>query len=287
MNICINDKPADITLDTEKTLGDVLAGIELWISPTGNRIHSVTVNGQDIPGEALTKEFSREIKDIKKLDIDVSSYRELAAEALMSLFDTCSLYEQASFEERSAVINTWEKSAAVRFLQSDIPDIYELAASTFSGTGLTTAILATLIEERLREITDPGRAVVSCEDMVKTITKRMEELPLDMQTGRDQRAAETIQLFSRIGEKLFRIFFMLKREGLSLDSFVVDDFPARTFIEEFNAALNELSAAYENRDTVLVGDLSEYELAPRLFKFFFALKNSLEKPLPAAAGAIQ
>jgi hypothetical protein len=44
-------------------------------------------------------------------------------------------------------------------------------------------------------------------------------------------------------------------------------------MEEFNAALSELSAAYENRDTVLVGDISEYELAPRLSKFFSALKN--------------
>jgi len=287
MNICINDKPADITLNTEKTLGDVLAGIELWISPGGNRIHRVAVNGRDIPGDDLAKEFSMEIKDIKKLDIDVSSYRELAAEALISLHDTCSLYEQASFEDRSAVIKIWENSAAVRFLQSDIPDIYELAAGTFSGTGLTTTVLAALIEERLREITDPVHVIGSFDEPVKNITERMEELPLDMQTGKDQRAAETIQLFSGIGEKLFRIFYMLKKEGLSLDSFIVDDFPVRTFIEEFNAVLSELSAAYENRDTVLVGDLSEYELAPRLLKFFLALKKSLEKPLSPVPDAIQ
>ena len=36
------------------------------------------------------------------------------------------------------------------------------------------------------------------------------------------------------------------------------------YIMEFSAALRELLAAYEQHDTVLVGDLAEYEMAPRL-----------------------
>jgi hypothetical protein len=58
-----------------------------------------------------------------------------------------------------------------------------------------------------------------------------------------------------------------------MESLVIDDIPARTFMEEFNAALIELTSAYENRDTVLAGDIAEYELAPRLIKFFAAIKN--------------
>jgi hypothetical protein len=66
---------------------------------------------------------------------------------------------------------------------------------------------------------------------------------------------------------------LFKSEGLSPDAFLVDKIPVRTFIDEFDAILKELSAAYENRDTVLVGDLSEYELSPRLLQFFTALKD--------------
>jgi hypothetical protein len=44
-------------------------------------------------------------------------------------------------------------------------------------------------------------------------------------------------------------------------------------VEEFNSTLKELFSAYENRDTVLVGDIAEYELAPRLLKLFSAMKN--------------
>jgi len=276
MNICINNKPADITLNTEKTLGDVLAGIEQWISPSGNRIQGISVNGQVLGEDALSGVFDKDIKDIKKLDIVVSSYRELAAEALAVLFETCALYGASAFDERRHIVEAWENSAAARFLQTDISGIYDLANLTFSGEGLSTKDLFIIIEERLREIDAPWQEIADCEALVKNIAGRMEELPLDIQTGKDQRAAETIQLFSGTGEKLFRIYFILKSEGFSLDSFAIDGIPARSFMEEFNAALSEISAAYENRDTVLVGDLSEYELAPRLLKLFSALKNFSE-----------
>jgi len=278
MNICINNKPIDITLDTEKTLGDVLSGIEHWISLSGNRIQGISVNGQALGEDALSASFGMDVKDIRNLDIAVSSYRELAAEALNILHETCILYGNAAFDERAQIAKTWEMSAAARFLQADISGIYDLANSALLGEGLSAQELTVIVEERLREIAGPGHEISGCEALVKTIAVRMEELPLDIQTGKDQRAAETIQYFSRTGEKLFRIYFILQKEGLSPETFTVDGLPVRTFIEEFNAALNELSAAYENRDTVLVGDLSEYELAPRLLKFFSALKNFSEMP---------
>ena len=273
MTISINNQPVDITLDTEKTLGDVLSGLEQWVSQGGNRIRKVSVNGKDVPEDALTAAFNIKVEDIENLDIVVSSYRELAAEALNYLHETCTLYGNAAFEERVNINAQWEKSAAACFLASDIPDVYDLATRSFSGEGLLVSNLAILVEERFREITDPCGEVNNSEALVKDITQRMEEFSLDIQTGKDKRAAETMQLFSQMGEKLFRIFFIHKSDGLSLDTFIIDKLPVHTFMGEFNTALKELSLAYENRDTVLAGDMAEYELAPRLLKFFEALKS--------------
>jgi len=280
MNISINDKPADITLDTEKTLGDVISGMEMWISTTGNRITGISVNGQLLGDDDFSEAFAKSVKDINKLDISLCSYRELAAEALCALSETCGLYGASSFDERRQIAEDWENSVAARFLQTDISDLYNLAGRSFAGEGLQVQDLLSIIEERLREITGPGQEINGCEALVNSVIKRMEELPLDIQTGKDQRAAETIQHFSGVGEKLFRIFFILKSEGLSLDTFTVDGLPVRAFMDELNTALSELSTAYENRDTVLVGDLSEYELAPRLLKFFSALKSFSQMPSP-------
>ena len=273
MDIFLNGKTADITLDTEKNLGEVISGIEQWIAPSGSRIKKICVNDKDVPEDELTRAFQINIGDVGKLDISVSPWRELAAEAFQFLYDTCLLYEKAAFDERKQIFAGWQKSSAARFLTSDIPDMYILACHTMSGEGLALQEFCSLIEERLRETVDPDQEISNCETQVKMIAERLEEFPLDMQTGKDQRASETIQAFSRLGEKLFRILFIHKSEGLSMDTFVIDDLPARTFIEEFNTALTELSSTYESRDTVLAGDITEYELAPRLLKFFAALKN--------------
>ena len=273
MNISINARPADITLDTEKTLGEVLSGIEMWVSSTGNRLQRVSIDGKELEDDSLSAAFDTDLNEIKKLDILVSSYRELAEEAIAVLLTTAELFIHADFDQRQEIADTWQKSPAANFLLTDISDLHQLAALTFSGQGMPAGDLAVFAEERLREISTPGDEIAANEELVKSITARMEELPLDMQTGKDQRAAETIQLFSRVAEKLFRVFFIFKAEGLCLDSFTVDELPSRTFMEEFTAALTEISAAYENKDTVLIGDLSEYELAPRMLKFFFALKN--------------
>ena len=273
MEILINGKPADIKFDTEKTLGEVISGIELWISATGNRIRKICLDGSDIAGEGLDAAFDRDIKDIRKLEFTLSFFSELAIEALLELDDTCGLYAGASLEERRVIADAWEKSAAARFLASDISDICKLASDCFAGSGLSVRELKTLLEERLSELSDPLLVISGAETLVKNICLRMEELPLDMQTGKDQRAAETIQLFSGIGEKLFRILFIFKSEGLSMDTFLIEELPVRSFMDEFNRTLDEISDAYKNRDTVLAGDIAEYELAPRLLKFYEALRN--------------
>jgi len=280
MNIFINDIQAEITLDTEKTLGDVMAGIELWISPTGNRIKKICINSKEISGDSLSEAFNKQTQDINKLDIYISAWRELASEALEILYETCMLYENAPFDKRSQIFADWKETPSSRFLNSDIPDIYIMAERVLAGYGLPASDFNTIIDERLRELVDPWQETINSEILVNTVSTRMEEFPLDMQTGKDQRAAETIQLFSQITAKLFRIFFIYKSEGLSMETFVIDDRPAKTFIEEFNRALTELSDAYETRDTVLAGDIAEYELAPQLLKLFIAMKNITKSHSP-------
>jgi len=285
MNIFINDKPADISLDTEKNLGEVISGIEQWLSSSGSRIRKICLDNKEISIEALSGAFNISISDIEKLDIYVDPWREFAAEALEDLYEACMLYEKSAFDERKKTLAEWAKSPSARFLVSDIPDIFNLAKRTLSGEGMSTPDFAALIEERLRELANPCEELEKSTAGIELIAGRLEELPLDMQTGKDQRAAETIQLFSGMGEKLFRLFFIFKSEGLSSEDFTIDGLSAKIFVENFSSTLIELSSAYENKDTVLVGDIAEYELAPRLLKLFSAMKTigksgAAVQPLP-------
>ncbi|AEF82346.1 hypothetical protein [Leadbettera azotonutricia] len=273
MNIFINGSPADITLETEKTVGDILLGLEAWLTGTGNRLSGLSIDGKEIGVKALDDFFSREISDIKNLDIRISTWPALAAQALNDLRGICAYWENAGFEDRKALVSDWEKSAACVFLAAEISDMAGFASRAFKGEGLAPSQLSILAEERIRELSDPGAEIENAANAVQGIASRLEDLPLDIQTGKDGRAAETMQLFTRLGEKLFRLLFALKSRGLSIEGFTVDGSPVKSFMDDFSAALKELTAAYENRDSVLVGDLAEYELAPRLIKFFEALKE--------------
>jgi hypothetical protein len=274
MDISINGKPADIVPDTEKTLGEMLSGLEEWLAGEGRRISGLRVNGETLGSSALDAAFSLDLKSVTTLDISTSSWPELAVEALADAREVLRAWEGASFPDRAEIGKNWRESPAARFLSAEAADIFPLVERALRGEGPGPAEVSALVDERFREIGDPRGEFALAENLVTTVAGRLEELPLDIQTGKDGRAAETVQLFSHTAEKIFRLLYFLKTEGLPLDSLVVGEQRIHDFIGEFSSALKELLAAYEVKDAVLVGDLAEYELAPRLCKLYGAVKDS-------------
>jgi hypothetical protein len=274
MIIAINGKPADIVLEAEKNVGDLLSGLDQWLAGSGHRLSGLEIDGEQADSASLERFFDRDLAGIRTLDIRTSSLLELTAEALIYIRGDSEEYEQADFGERQAFAARWQNSPAALFLASQAPDIYAWADKTFSGGGITPGELRGLIDERLRELGDPAGELHNAEPLIEAAAVRLEELPLDIQTGKDGRAAETIQIFSNISEKFFRILHILKVRGLDTSALKVDDVSLAGYIEEFGAALRELTGAYETKDAVLVGDLAEYELAPRLRKLSAVMKSS-------------
>ncbi|MCL2558425.1 MAG: hypothetical protein FWE09_08095, partial [Treponema sp.] len=109
--------------------------------------------------------------------------------------------------------------------------------------------------------------------------ERLERLPLDLQTGMDSRAAETAGIFSGLAGKVFRLYDLLRAAGHPVAAIKIGDTQVADYVADFHAMLNDLLAAYERQDTVLVGDIAEYEMAPRLRDFYGAVL--------AAAGGIR
>jgi hypothetical protein len=272
MKITIDGNAADITLEKEKNLGDILEGIGDWLNGSGYSLSGVRINGEVLGADAIAGAFDMALDAIETLDIQTAGFPALMAEALAALREALGDYENADFAEKRRIEQRWAESPAASFLQERIPDICDLAARTFRGEGPDLASLASLLEERLRELRDPPLELNGIEALVETTARRMEDLPLDIQTGKDARAAETVQIFSTVTEKLLRLFALLKLEGFIIDTLLIDGMPFDAFIENFNAALKELLAAYEIQDAVLAGDLAEYELAPRLRDFYAAIK---------------
>jgi hypothetical protein len=272
MNITIDGKEADITLENERTVGEVLAGLENWLSGSGYRLSGLDVNGETADSASLDRFFDRELSTVETLNIKTSSWVEHAAQAVVSLHRVLQSLGELAFQEREGLCRDWESGAEARFIKEELPNQYLMAEKTFAGEGISPQDLEKLLEERLREFEDPRAELEVSAPLVETLARRLKDLPLDVQTGKDSRAAETMGLFSTLAEKLFRLFKLLRIGGLFPENLTIGGSPIRQFIGEFDAAIKELIEAYEGRDTVLVGDLAEYELAPRLLQFYTAIK---------------
>ncbi|MDR1900389.1 MAG: hypothetical protein LBQ55_10300 [Treponema sp.] len=271
MNITINGMPADITIEKEQTVGEVLLGLENWLKDSGHRLSGIDIDGKTVHAGSFNGIFSRELGGIGSIDIRTSSWAELMAEALLALRRDIDEYAGLDFGAQRNFAGDWAESPESLFLAEQIPELREWALKTFSGEGAGAAELGKLVDERLRELEDPLGELGRAESIINETVRRLEDLPLDIQTGKDGRAAETVQIFSHIGEKMFRLFNLMKAEGYAVDRLEAGGLPLNGYIEEFGATLKELLAAYESRDAVLVGDLAEYELAPRLQNLYTAI----------------
>jgi hypothetical protein len=277
MDISINGVKADIILESEKIVGEVLAGLEQWLTTSdprysgGLRLSGLVIDGMAVNADSLEASFKRDIASVASLDITVRNVQELLAEALLEARQTVSDFKDLGFAEKQGFADMWKANPAAGMLLEQSPELYEIIANSFSGEGLGHNELTMVIDERLRELRDPSKELKDMERLIAEVSGRLEELPLDIQTGRDRRAVETVQYFSGIAGKVFRIFNLLKTGGFPVDEIIVAEMPVSDYVGQFSGALRELLEAYEQKDTVLVGDLAEYELAPRLRGLYAAL----------------
>ena len=274
MTIKINGQVADIILDLEKTVGEVLAALEQWMDNSGHRLSGLAIDGEVVSASALETAFSREVETVNNLDIFTSPLSELSAQSLVQVYRDIDEYESLSFDEKQSYFESWNETPQARHIAEQIPDIFTVCNRAFSGE-INSGIMRSMVEERLRELENPAGELPILEQLVGEVCTRLEELPLDIQTGKDARAAETIQIFSSVAEKVFRIFDIFNVQGFSTGTIKVGEAAIPDYIGEFDSVIKEMLAAYEQQDTVLVGDLAEYELAPRLRGLITALSRAV------------
>ena len=269
MEIKINGQTADVTIDSERTVGEVMAGLEQWLANSGHRFSGLAIDGQTVDASSMEEAFSREIDAVKALDIHTTSIAELAAVCLLQLLDDIEEFENLGFEEKKSFHENWKERPEALFTAEQMPDLFSLCGNTFSGS-ISCEVLRSVTEERLREVKDPAAEFTCLRPLLDETCARLVDLPLDIQTGKDGRAAQTIQIFSGIAEKILRVILQLDIQGYMPETAKTET-PEKTvsrLIGEFGTAVKELLEAYKKYDSVLVGDLAEYEMAPRLRELY-------------------
>lgn len=287
MIVTLNGQRIEVTLERERTLGEFLSGIEGWLEKSSHSLSGFAVDGVEIPPESVEEACARELEEVERVDLRALSWRNLLTDALSicgeALAETLRERESARKEgrrpETAAFAERFQESPARSFLglvMADLPPVVEnalRAEGTDPEADLRSA--AAIVEERGREARSPREELRSLVGGFDPMVRRLEEIPLHLQTGKDALAAATLGDFSVLCAKLLRLVPALRNEGIDVEERLVGDTPFPSFVEELSTALKELTTAFEVGDAVLVGDLAEYEVAPRIRTLATALGTTL------------
>jgi hypothetical protein len=271
MKININGKPLDYTLTNEKTLIEIIAGLEQWLSNSGHRMSELSVDGQDVNTSMVEEIFKKDIKTVKLIEVRTNSIAELTTACIINLKRDIDEYEKLNFDEKVKFFENWKESGQAQYISEEMPDLYSYFVDTFSCGKVSIETLRAITEEIQREVTEPVKELEKLEPILNEICEKLINLPLNIQTGKDLLAATTIELFSTITEKIIRIFYQLNIQGYLLQMEKAKKI-AHDFID-FKNILTDLLEAYEKHDTIIIGDLAEYEAAPKLKELYFAILN--------------
>jgi hypothetical protein len=287
MDISIDGNALDVTLENEQTVGDLFASLENWLSQTGFRCAAFALDGKNIPASEVEEAFSTGIGNVARIDIQTTSVAQLYADTLLDAAFFLAQYSSGDTAEsvdsgkdgKKETIHAWIESGGRSFLFENHPGFAKkIDDFLMRGQGDGTA-LGEEIAERLREIAGPETALLSMKEKIYDITARLEVLSLNMQMGKDREATETVYEFSKIAEKLFRIIQLMSAASGNAGgaSSLAGDVSSLAgdvhFFEEFTGVLKEFFEGFQARDSVLVGDLAEYEIAPRLLELYDRLKE--------------
>jgi hypothetical protein len=284
VNLKINGEPVDFSLEKEKTLAEVMQGIQAWLGSAGFAISSVLADGQELlsmnPGiwadTPVDSVREIEIQALHTADMKVEHWQTLDV-WLGMLADEVKAPGPVLEELLENLPETVEGMKKNPFLPSgaDAMDRFE---RTFQGQGTAeirrlspeqrqevAALIQTMRAELSRRIEDaaqPRAALSRCMTDLRARVGQLPEVSVLLQTGKDKAAMETVIGFTDTVQSV-----------LALVPFLPPDPERGRMIAELTPVLRDLAAAFDAKDSVLIGDLLEYEVAPRVTRLMPLLEH--------------
>lgn len=313
MEFRVNDEALDLGLEAGgATVGDMLARADELLERAGAIIVGIRVDGREIDADSFASVRDLPAAGCARIDIAAEGASGVRAKAISTLLDLL----EATVDALAAAEGTDWKALAhgtgelaeafgglfpadelgyVRgFAELTARAAAEAAADAAARAGGGSAVaqpaiatraelsarsgqLKAIFGERLDELRDPRAEMRKAASLYASHAEELRELPVYLQTGREDRAMKAVLLFIEIFNKVIRIMPLLAAEGLSVDGIRIEGQELPLFYSSFNEVLRKLSGALEDKDSVLIGDLAEYEVAPRMSEFFGAIEEALPK----------
>lgn len=183
MDFFVNSEKIDVSLENEKTIGDVLVAFEKEFAANNATTVAITLDGENVSANDFERIAKKSLLECSKLELSVMNV-------------------------------------------SDIERELKLSADEFSK-----------------------------------LADELENIPVLMQSGKDAAAGVLIK---RVADEIENFCRVASLSPEKYDKMILDGKQFSVFFAEFSPILKDFESALESKDTVLMGDLAEYELTPRI-----------------------
>lgn len=280
MTITINGDNINYTLEDEKTAGDVLGGLSSWLEGSGMLVSGILLDDKSVPLSELEWR-QRPVNEIQSLSVEAVSIREGRVRQLETARDYFVLLMSAiesgnednlkelsgSFEDLRRILphllDEGPNPTILPHLEESMGAIGKLGNLDFLAVEATR--LAAILEGRRREAADPENEAKSAAKALAAMAGSLDDVAVHLQTGKDKQAMETIIGLTELLQTFMRSL-----------SWIGGSDDVESITDDMNAILAELEEALKASDTVLIGDLLEYEIKPRLLDLPAGLDFSRE-----------
>ncbi|MDR1627015.1 MAG: hypothetical protein LBT33_10805 [Spirochaetia bacterium] len=273
MEIFVNGEPVSFALENEKTLFEVFEAISGWAASIGARVCAFEVDGAGVEIPLPAKWAGLPLEGLARIAVSAEPEKPEGAHELEVLRDYFDFFEKAlAADDENALREILKEYPYVRkALEARLKDIFGSPAfgkdafllarqgdapftqAEKDAMGTYVRAAGILVRDRLAEIVHPAQEAANVSRLLLAVKPALENVPVLLQSGRDREAMQGILSYTELALKAIRILSR-KHEGQEA---------CEVFCREFNGILNELTGAFEARDSVLIGDLFEYEIAPR------------------------
>lgn len=127
--------------------------------------------------------------------------------------------------------------------------------------------LSVVTEDAIKE------SFVQLSQLFIELAEEMENIPVNFQSGKGKEANLSIKKLADNIEDFCHIATLAHLFPETFGTFKIDGKDFMEFFNEFSPVLADFENALQNDDTVLVGDLAEYEICPRLKSISDSLKG--------------
>ena len=282
MRLTINQEDVSYSLEGERTLGEVVHGIRSWLAASGFVITGLSADGRDLLQASPGSWDAHSVESVGALAVETthtgamriahwravetwlsllagqmgSAPGEGGADALADLLD--SLPQMVEGFAANPFLPPGS-DAAGRFVSmfggATASTVRAWPADTRREAAALVAGLLTLVRARIEDASHPQEALARCAEGLKGSLAELKEVSVLLQTGRDRPAMEAVIRFADLAQSI-----------MDLLPFLPPDPERSRLFSALTPVLRDIVAAFTSKDSVLIGDLLEYELAPRLEK---------------------